>query len=346
MLNFASDYNIGAHECVLKRLVETNFERTASYGTDEYSHAAEEKIKALASSPNARVYFLTGGTQTNAVALSSILRGYQGVVSAVSGHIATHEAGAIEYTGHKVIELPHTDGKISAENLSLCFDSYYSDENREHTVMPGAVYISHPTEYGTLYSLDELRSISQICRKNGAYLYLDGARLGYALAADTNDVSLSDIAELCDLFYIGGTKVGALFGEALVVTRPELCPCFTSTVKQHGALFAKGRLIGVQFDALFTDNAYVSIARHAVERAMELRAALEGIGVKMYIDSHTNQQFAILPDDVIEKIRADVALTMWERYDESSSVVRFVTSFATESREVCELVSIIRKYMQ
>lgn len=342
MLDFTSDYNIGAHECVLERLVETNYERQAGYGSDVYSRSAEEKIKSLCNAPDARVYFLSGGTQTNAVAISSILRSYQGVVSALSGHISTHEAGAIEYTGHKVITLPEHEGKISADELDSCFNSYYRDDVREHTVMPGAVYISQPTEYGTLYSLCELREISEICHRNGAYLYIDGARLGYALASDKNDAGLEDIAALCDIFYIGGTKVGALFGEALVVTNPELCPCFVSTVKQHGALFAKGRVIGVQFDALFTDGNYLKISRAAVSSAMRLRASLESAGVRMYIDSHTNQQFAILPDSTVESLRRSVAFNFWEKYDDTHSVVRFVTSFATTDEEIDELVSLIK----
>ena len=341
MFDFTSDYNIGAHPLVLDRLIETNLERLPGYGADKYCSLAEEKIKAAANAPDAKVYFLSGGTQTNAVAISAILRSYQGVISAQSGHIAVHEAGAIEYTGHKVITLPESDGKLVPKVLEGFFADYYSDQSREHTVMPGAVYISQPTEYGTLYSLSELEKISEICKRYSAYLYIDGARLGYAFVSEKNDTSLSDIARLCDIFYIGGTKVGALFGEALVVTNPELCSCFRSTIKQHGALFAKGGIIGVQFDALFTDDSYLKIAKIAVERAMELRNALISRGCRMFIDSYTNQQFVIVENSKLELLSEKARFTVWQRYDENHTVIRLVTNFATTKEEIEAVAALI-----
>ena len=345
MLDFSCDYNAGAHEIVLDKLIATNYEKTAPYGTDLYCKSAEEKIRAAASAPDAKVLFLSGGTQTNMVALSAILRSYQGVISAVSGHIATHEAGAIENTGHKVITIPEHAGKIDADELRAYFVGYYADEAREHAVMPGAVYISQPTEYGTIYSRSELLQISKICREYGAYLYLDGARLGYALASPQNDTTLSDIAALTDIFYIGGTKVGALFGEALVITRPEIFPSATPTVKQLGALLAKGRLVGAQFDVLFDKNNYVDIASDANRLALKLRESFEAIGIRMFIDSYTNQQFPILDNRVIARLRDKVVFKLWEKYDESHSVTRFVTSFVTTEREVDELIVLVKDAM-
>lgn len=342
MLDFSCDYNAGAHALVLDRLIATNSEKTAAYGADLYCKSAEDKIRAAACAPDARVIFLSGGTQTNMVALSAILRSYQGVISAVSGHIATHEAGAIENTGHKVITLPEHAGKIDANELRSYFKGYYADEAREHAVMPGAVYLSQPTEYGTLYSRSELAQISEICREYGAFLYIDGARLGYALASVKNDATLADIASFSDIFYIGGTKVGALFGEALVIVRPEIFPSVTPTVKQLGALLAKGRLVGAQFDVLFDANNYIDIASDANRLALKLRESLENIGIRMFIDSYTNQQFPILDNRVIDKLRDEVVFKIWEKYDDEHSVTRFVTSFITTDDEVNKLIELVR----
>ena len=274
MLCFASDYMDGAHENVLKKLLEANMEHLPGYGSDIYSERAKEKIKALCECDNADVHFLVGGTQTNAIIIDSLLKPYEGVVCADTGHIFTHEAGAIEYTGHKVLPIMQELGKIAARDLKGYLEVFYLDENHEHMVFPGMVYISHPTEYGTLYSKKELEEISEICHQYEIPLYLDGARLGYGLMSKDTDVTLSDIAKLCDVFYIGGTKVGALFGEAVVFTKNNTPKHFMTMVKQRGALLAKGWLLGVQFDALFTDNLYFDISRHAIEMAEILKRGL------------------------------------------------------------------------
>ena len=337
--NFASDYMEGAHPLIIKRLTETNSEKTSGYGTDEYCEAAKKKIREACSAPDARVYFLVGGTQTNATVIDSLLAPYQGVVSAVTGHIACHESGAIEASGHKVITIPAHDGKISSEELASCFDAYIADESREHTVMPGAVYISHPTEYGTLYTKNELAEISAVCKRHNAPLFLDGARLGYGLAANKTDVTLADIAAYTDVFYIGGTKVGALFGEALVITNSDICPCFFSMIKRHGALLAKGRILGIQFDTLFTDNLYLEISKNAIDMAMYLKDELLKKGYSLHIDSPTNQQFVIVDEEKLEHLRGKVGFTFWEKLNGGRSVIRFVTSFMTTKLQVDELLS-------
>ena len=343
MLDFSCDYNVGAHPEVLKRLVETNEGVSGTYGLDEYSELAREKIKKACAVPQARVYFLSGGTQTNATVLASILAPYEGVISATTGHIDGHEAGAIELTGHKVITIPSHDGKILACELEARFIHYESDESREHTVKPGAVYISQPTEYGTVYSLAELKEISAVAHSHGARLFIDGARLGYALMANGADAALSDIAELSDVFYIGGTKLGALFGEAVVITNPDICPYFFTTVKAHGALLAKGRVLGVQFDALFTDGLYEKIGRAAVDTAMRLKDGLVALGYKLHIDSPSNQQFVIVSEKALAALRENgVVFNVWERLSSGEIVIRFVTSFATRDADVDELLQILK----
>lgn len=331
----------GAHPKILERLIETNTEKTSGYGTDAYCESAKAKIREACSAPDARVFFLVGGTQTNATVLSSLLAPYQGVVSAVTGHIACHETGAIEATGHKVITIPHYDGKIAERDLVSCFENYLADESREHTVMPGAVYISHPTEYGTLYTKAELLAISKVCRKYGAPLFIDGARLGYGLASYETDVTLSDIAKCADVFYIGGTKCGALFGEALVITNEKICPCFFSMIKRHGALLAKGRLLGIQFDTLFTDNLYLDISRNAIDKAMRLKNTLLERGYKFHIDSSTNQQFVVVSNEKLAELREKIGFTFWEKLDENTSVIRLVTSFMTTDEQIDELLAVM-----
>jgi len=337
-VDFSSDYMEGAHEKILSRLIETNAEKTVGYGLDAYSESAKEKIRKACSAPLARVHFLVGGTQTNKTVIDSLLLPYQGVVSAATGHIASHECGAIEASGHKVLTIPSHEGKISAEELEGCFLAYLEDESREHTVMPGAVYISHPTEYGTLYTKAELQRISEISHKYSCPLFLDGARLGYGLAARDTDVTLPDIAALCDVFYIGGTKVGALFGEALVITNESICKGFFSMIKQHGALLAKGRLLGIQFDTLFEDGLYLEISKNAIEAAMYLKEELKKRGYEFYIDSPTNQQFIIVSKEKLASLRENVGFTMWESLDSSRSVIRLVTSFMTTKEEVDSLL--------
>lgn len=339
MLFFENDYCEGAHEAILKRLAETNMEKVPGYGRDFYCDQAKEKIKEACGCPNGEVYFLVGGTQTNSVVTASMLNRYEGVLSAVTGHVNSHEAGAIEFTGHKVLPLPQKDGKISAADLKAYLETYYADGSFDHMVFPGMVYISHPTEYGTLYTRQELADISQVCRKYEIPLFMDGARLGYGLAADT-DVTLKDIAEYTDVFYIGGTKVGALCGEAVVF--PEKAPKhFFTMIKQQGALLAKGRLLGIQFDTLFTDNLYLEISKNAIDTAAKLKKALKEKNYKLFIDSPTNQIFVILENAKMEELGKKVRFSFWEKYDETHTVVRFATSWATKMEDIEALIAIL-----
>lgn len=341
MLYFTSDYMEGAHEKVLSKLLESNMEHLSGYGTDIYCERAKEKIKALCQCDSADVYFLVGGTQTNAVVIDALLKPYEGVVCTDNGHIYTHEAGAVEFTGHKVLNLPGECGKLKADTLRKYLETFFADENHEHAVFPGMVYISHPTEYGTLYSKAELEQLSSVCQKYEIPLYLDGARLGYGLMSKNTDVTLPDIARLCDAFYIGGTKVGALCGEAVVFTKNNTPKHFMTIVKQHGALLAKGRLLGVQFDALFTDNLYFDISRHAIDMAELLKQGLLQKEYCFYMDSPTNQQFIIMENTQMEALKKDVAFSFWEKYDETHTVVRFATSWATKEEDVRALLDLL-----
>ena len=339
MLFFENDYCEGAHPAVLQKLMETNMEKLPGYGTDHYCESAKEKIRAACSCPQADVFFLVGGTQTNAAVISALLRRYEGVIAPVTGHINGHEAGAVEYTGHKVLALPQKDGKLSAEDLKNFLETFHGDESREHMVFPGMAYISHPTEYGTLYTKAELEAISTVCREYEILLFLDGARLGYGLAGDF-DVTLEDIARLTDVFYIGGTKAGALCGEAVVF--PQGAPKhFMTMIKQQGALLAKGRLLGIQFDVLFTDELYKKISKNAIQTANRLKEALREKGYKLFIDSPTNQIFVILENGQMERLSRLAVFSFWEKYDDTHTVVRFVTSWATRMEEVEELISIL-----
>ena len=341
MLSFESDYIIGAHEKVLEALVKTNNEIMSGYGNDVHTKNAKELIKNACSSPDSEVFFLTGGTQANAVVISTMLKAYEGVVSAKTGHIALHEVGAIEFTGHKVIELDGVEGKLSLDSLSSYLEMFCGDENNSMMIRPGMVYISHPTEYGTLYSKDDLRRLREICDKYELKLFLDGARLGYGLMSRETDVTLSDIASLCDVFYIGGTKVGALCGEAVVFAKGKTPPYFLSQTKQHGAMLAKGRLTGVQFEALFEDGLYFEISKNAIDRAEELKKLFASRGYKFFLDSPTNQQFIILRNDQMENIGQKCRFGFWERLDENRCVVRFATSFATTKEDIEQLSKII-----
>ena len=341
MLYFTSDYMEGAHEKVLQKLIETNMEHLSGYGTDEYCESAKKKIKTLCGCENADVHFLVGGTQTNAIMIDALLDSYEGVVCADNGHIYTHEAGAIEFTGHKVLSLPGECGKLRANILEEYLETFYADDNHEHAVFPGMVYISHPTEYGTLYSKAELRALSEICHRYEMPLYLDGARLGYGLMSKDTDVTLEDVASLCDVFYIGGTKVGALCGEAVVFTKNNTPKHFMTMVKQRGALLAKGRLLGVQFDALFTDNLYLEISKHAMDMAEILKQGLLEKGYRFFIDSPTNQQFIILENAKMEELKDKVAFSFWEKYDETHTVIRFATSWATKEEDVKALLDLL-----
>lgn len=341
MLSFESDYVAGAHPEVLKKLVETNFESLSGYGSDIYSERAVEKIKKACECEDANVFFLVGGTQANLVVISSILDDSEGVISADTGHINVHEAGAIEYTGHKIITFPHHDGKLCAAEVDDYIRNFYSDANHSHCVHPGMVYISHPTEYGTLYSKNELQALSVVCSKHNISLFLDGARLGYGLMSKHTDVTLPDIAKLCDVFYIGGTKVGALCGEAVVFTRKNTPKHFVTKVKQHGALLAKGRLIGVQFDALFLNNLYFEISKHAIKMAEKLVTVFKEKGYEFFIESPTNQQFIVMDNVKLGELQKNVSLCFWEKYDENRSIVRFVTSWSTKEEDIISLQKLL-----
>ena len=341
MLYFENDYSEGAYEDVLKRLIETNMEQLPGYGTDRYTLSAKEKICAACGCPDAEVYLLTGGTQTNQIVISSMLDSHEGVIAAETGHVGTHEAGAIEWTGHKVLTLPQADGKISAADLEEYLVTFYGDDNHEHMVFPGMVYISHPTEYGTLYTKGELAELSAVCSEYRLPLYLDGARLGYALAAEDTDVTLNDVAEYCDVFYIGGTKVGALCGEAVVFPKENTPLHFVTKVKQRGALLAKGRLTGVQFDALFTDDLYLKIGKNAIDAADELKRILREKGYEFLIDSPTNQIFVVLEDSQMERLKENVVFSYWEKKDDTHTVVRFATSWATKMEDVKKLAALL-----
>lgn len=341
MLAFECDYAEGAHPLILRRLMETNLEQQPGYGADVYCAAAKEKLRTACEAPQADVYFLSGGTQTNQTVISGMLRPYEGVIAAATGHISGHEAGAIEATGHKVLPIPHQDGKLSAQRLKAYLNEFYANESHAHMVFPGMVYISHPTEYGTLYTHKELEDLSAVCREYRLPLFLDGARLGYGLVSPGTDVTLPEIARLCDVFYVGGTKVGALCGEAVVFPRGNAPEHFMTMIKQRGALLAKGRLLGVQFDTLFTDGLYFEISRHAIAMAELLRAALKEKGYRFFIESPTNQIFVIMENERIRELREKVRFEFWERYDENHTVMRFATSWATAPEDVETLIGLL-----
>ena len=340
-LSFASDYLEGAHPAILQRLVETNLEKTPGYGADEYSESARRRIRAACAAPEADVYFLVGGTQANATVIDALLRPYQGAIAAESGHINVHESGAIELGGHKVLALAQENGKLTASAVERCAQGYWQDDNREHMVMPGLVYLSQPTEYGTLYSLSELEAIRAVCDRYSLSLYLDGARLAYALGCPENDVTLADLARLCDAFYIGGTKCGALFGEAVVFPRHDTVPHFFTIVKQHGALLAKGRIAGLQFDTLFTDGLYERLGRHAVAAADRLRAALRENGYELAFPAPTNQIFLVLDEAQREALSRRVEMSFWEKRADGRTVVRLATSWATAPEDVDALIALL-----
>mgnify|MGYP000938421935 CR=1 FL=1 len=337
MLYFDSDYLEGAHSSILEKLITTNFEQTPGYGNDTYCESAREKIRQACNCPEAQVHFLVGGTQTNATVIDGLLKSYEGVIGVDSAHIELHEAGAIEFGGHKVLTVPQKDGKISAQQIEKLVKDFYDDANYEHMVMPGMVYISQPTEYGTLYSREELAALSKVCRENHLPLYVDGARLAYALASPENDVTLTDLAELSDVFYIGGTKCGALFGEAVVIPQKGRIPHFFTIIKQHGALLAKGWFLGVQFDTLFTDDLYMKISKNAIITAARLKKILKEKGYDFYIDSPTNQIFVEMEDEKLKELEKNVRVSFWEKTDEKHTVVRLATSWATDMGKVEKL---------
>ena len=341
MLSFACDYLEGAHPLILKKLSESNFTQEPGYGFDSHTQKAKQLIKEACGCLGADVFFLVGGTQTNATVIDSLLRGYEGVIAAETGHIAVHESGAIEFGGHKVLTLPGHDGKIWANELKGLLEAYHGDFSKDHMVYPGMVYISFPTEYGTIYSRKELEEIHGICKQYEIPLFIDGARLGYGLTSPTCDISLKDMASLCEVFYIGGTKVGALCGEAVVFPAGNAPSHFFTTVKQHGALLAKGRVLGIQFETLFTDGLYFKIASGAVELAMKLKRLFQSKGIPLYIDSPTNQQFPILTDKQIYAIEDKVQFEIWGKLPDGRTITRFATSWATTDEQIKALESLI-----
>ena len=341
MIRFDSDYLEGAHEAVLRRIAETNAEQTPGYGEDPYCRAAAERIRSLCAAPQAAVHFLVGGTQANRTVIASILRPHQGAVSADTGHIAVHETGAIENAGHKVLTVPAVNGKITADSVEALCASHWGDASFEHMVQPGMVYISNPTETGTVYTREELTALYAICQARDLPLYIDGARLGCALVSEVCDYTLAEMAALCDVFTIGGTKLGALFGEAVVITAPGLQKDFRYGIKQNGGMLAKGRLLGLQFLALLEDGLYYDIARHEVALAMDLKKGLAEKGWDFLVDSPTNQQFPILPDPVLDRLREDFGFSVWQKTDDGMTAVRFCTSWATTQAQVDALLTAI-----
>ncbi len=342
MIYFDCDYLEGAHPKILESLIKSNMEQLEGYGTDKYCEKAKLLIKQHCNTNDIDVHFLVGGTQTNKTVISSILRPHQGVISAVSGHINTHETGAIELSGHKVLALPSDDGKLTSKQIEETYLSHINDSKKEHTVKPGMVYVSNPTECGTIYSKTELSRISEVCRKHNLPLFLDGARLGYGLTAEGNDLTLSDLTNLCDVFYIGGTKVGALFGEAVVITSDALKEDFRYFIKQNGALLAKGRLLGIQFSALFEETLYFDIAKSANHLSIKIKEAFLQHNIPMYINSATNQQFPILTQEQVNKLEQKYSFCFWEELEDDKAVYRFCTSWATTKENVDTLIEDIQ----
>ena len=340
-VSFTCDYCEGAHPKILQRLLDTNMIQASGYGEDPFCSSARAKIREATCCPEADVFFLVGGTQTNATVIDSMLRGYEGVIAAASGHIAVHESGAIEFGGHKVITLTAKEGKLEAVTIEDYLKVFHADEAKDHMVLPGMVYISFPTEYGTIYSRSELEAIKEVCKRYGIPLFIDGARLGYGLQSPACDLTLPEIASLCDVFYIGGTKVGALCGEAVVFPGGNAPAHFFTTVKQHGALLAKGRLLGLQFDTLFTDGLYFEISRNAIEKAMELKQLFLSKGIPLYIDSPTNQQFPIMTKEDLAPLEGKVLYEVWETLPDGRLVTRFATSWATSEAQIEYLASLL-----
>lgn len=344
MIRFNCDYSEGAHPRILEKLAQTNLEQAPGYGQDTYCRQAADLIKSLCQTPQAEVHFLAGGTQTNLTVIAACLRPYQTVISADSGHINVHETGAIEATGHRILTVPEQNGKLTAEQIARCCKEHWLDDNPEFAPQPKLVYISFPTEYGTLYSKEELSAIRRVCDENNLFLFADGARLGYGLEAPGNDVTLADLAACCDVFYIGGTKIGALLGEAVVIVTPKLQKDFRYFMKQKGAMLAKGRILGIQFLALFEDGLYFKLSKHADEMAQIIRQACAECGFEFLYDSPTNQQFPIMPDDLIKQLEELYAFSHTKRLDHRRSAIRICTSWATRREDVEQLVADIHKY--
>ncbi|MCR5352194.1 MAG: low specificity L-threonine aldolase [Bacteroidales bacterium] len=345
MIHFESDYLEGCCPQILEALQATNLEQTLGYGEDPHCAHAADLVRDVFGCPDAEVHFLVGGTQTNATVIASQLRPYQGVLCASSGHINVHETGAVEATGHKVLALPATDGKITAAQVLKVLEDHRDDFSREHTVQPGMVYVSFPTELGTTYTKQELQALHEVCRKWDIPFFIDGARLGYGLEASGVDLQPKDIARLCDIFYVGGTKQGALFGEAVVFTKPALAKDFRYMIKRHGGMLAKGRLLGIQYEALMRDGLYFQLARHADRLADRIRAAFRAKGISFLVENTTNQVFPILPTEVIGQLSAEFGFEPWQAVDDSHTAVRFCTSWATPESSIAALEESIQKHL-
>lgn len=346
MIRFNCDYSEGAHPAVLQKLLDTNLEQTAGYGMDPYCAQAADLIRKKCAAPNAAVHFMVGGTPANVTLIDAVLRRHQSPISADTGHINVHETGAVEFTGHKVLPLPNTDGKITGQQVDALCTAHYADSDREHTTQPKLVYISSPTELGSIYTKAELTALRQACDKHNLYLFLDGARLGYGLAAQDNDLTLADLAQLCDAFYIGGTKNGLLFGEAMVIVNDALKPGFRRAMKRNGAMLAKGRLLGVQFAAAMEHDLWLELGRHADAQAQRIAAALSDRGIAMYVPSPTNQIFPILSDAQIARLQEQVAFYTTARVDAAHQAVRFVTSWATTDAQVDALLAVLAQVLE
>ena len=338
MIRFECDYTQGAHPLIMERLLETNLEQTCGYGEDDYCKHAAELIKEACANDNIDVHFLVGGTQTNATVISSVLKGYQGAVCADTGHINVHETGAVEATGHKVLALPNIDGKINAKMVEDYVSGHYNDVTASHMVQPGMVYISLPTESGTMYSKKEIMDIFDVCRKYDMCFFIDGARLGYGLTSEINDISLNDLCKYSDIFYIGGNKVGALFGEAVIISNDAYKKDFRYNIKRHGGLLAKGRLLGIQFETLFTDDLYFRISKNAIDMAMKLKKAFTDMGYELFADSYTNQQFVYLDDSKAEQLSKKYTFSLWGEYN-GKKAYRFCTSWATTNTQIEQLIN-------
>lgn len=343
MIQFQCDYNEGAYPAIMQRLCETNMEQTVGYGEDRYCEEARALIRKACEREDIDVHLLVGGTQTNTTVISHTLRPYQGVLTAVSGHINVHETGAIEATGHKVLAIASEDGKLTASQIEEAMQAHLNEDGPEHMVQPGMVYISFPTEVGTVYNCAELQEIRTVCSKYALPLFIDGARLGYGLCSPESDITLPQLAKLADVFYIGGTKVGALFGEAVVITNETLKRDFRYSIKRHGGMLAKGRLLGLQFSTLFTENLYLNIAQHAIDEAMRIKAALQSKGITFLMDSPTNQQFPIFSNSQLEVLSKEFLFSIWQRIDEEHTAVRICTSWATKSENVDRLIRAIEQ---
>lgn len=342
MIHIDNDYTHGAHPAIFERLIETNYEATTGYGTDRFTENAIQLIKKAIGREDIAVHLLSGGTQTNIVAIASSLRPFHGVVTADSGHINNLEAGAIEAVGHRMLTIPSEDGKIYANEVKALADDYWNDKSNFHRIQPGMVYISHPTETGTLYSKQELTELRQVCDKNGMLLFMDGARLGYGLAAETNDLTLADITELCDIYYFGGTKIGAMFGEALIIPNEDLKYGVKTVIKQKGGLLAKGRALGIQFEILFKDDLYLELSRHAVDQAKRIKEAFLEKGIRLRYEAFTNQVFPILNSEQLKQLENKYVMLHFDTADNGNEVIRICTSWATDSKMIDELVKDIQ----